>query len=48
MTSSIADIRTNVTFLFCNQEDVSHHPGLVLRSGPGLEVHRADGHRPGG
>lgn len=30
------------------QEDVPHHPGLLLRGGPGLQVHRADGHRPGG
>lgn len=32
----------------CPQEDVSHHPGLFLRSGSGLQVHRVDGHRPGG
>lgn len=32
----------------CPQEDVSHHPGLFLRSGPGLQVHCVDGHRPGG
>lgn len=31
-----------------HQEDVSDHPGLVLGGGPGLQVHRSDGHRPGG
>lgn len=30
------------------QADVSHHSSVFLRRGPGLQVHRADGHRPGG
>lgn len=30
------------------QEDVPHHPRVIFWSGPWGQVHRPDGHRPGG